>query len=96
MIRPLIAILALFAITPGCKTSSKFAPLAFWRPQAVEPSAGTEPDGNPSDAYFGREMSPPLMSNSPPQLPPAASIPPAPSFPEPRPTPAPPNLFPMQ
>lgn len=93
--RSLFVALVVLMFFSGCKTGSKFAPLAFWRPQPAEPATYEEDSNSPT--YPGlEEMTPPPASIPTLPLPPLEPIPPAPSFSEPQPTPAPPALFPME
>jgi len=97
VIRFVIAILALLVILPGCKTSSQFAPLAFWRPQAGNSQTHLTPPVDPyvPESNDSEQVVRPLPSQPMPHSR-NDQIPPAPSFNEPYPTPTAPNLFPMQ
>lgn len=104
MIRPYLFVLLTLLFTAGCKTNSTARSFSFpfWQPRTAQPAPAPEGPlsyGPNHNQGYGSEMiqppggvpMPPTQSyNQPP------SYPPAPSFDEPRPTPVPPTLFPME
>ncbi|WP_437227000.1 hypothetical protein SH661x_000122 [Planctomicrobium sp. SH661] len=91
----LLALIVLTTFT-GCKSSSKYAPWTYWRPNTAAAAQATSEELNYSYADGMQETSNPAYVQAPQPLPRIETYPPAPSFQEPLPTPAPPTLFPME